>query len=212
MSFYSLLPIPWREFLEIDDNYFKKLDQIIPSTGINPPRNLIFNAFQVNPSEVKAVIIGQDPYPNVEDACGLAFSTQSKKIPASLRNIKKELFTDLQIPISNSGDLTPWVNQGVLLLNRILTTKSGVSLAHEKIGWEVFTDLVISKLANTKAVFILWGKRAEKAGESIPIDKKIVGVHPSPLSANRGFFGSKPFSECNAILKSNGMSPINWQF
>ncbi len=212
MSLYSLLPLPWREFLQLDAKYFNDLEKAIPTAGINPPRDLIFNAFQINPSAVKAVILGQDPYPNVEDACGLAFSTQSRKIPASLRNIKKELFADLKIPISSSGDLTPWVNEGVLLLNRILTTVSGHSLAHENVGWEEFTDLVISKLSEEKVIFILWGKSAERAGAHISKDKKIVGVHPSPLSANRGFFGSKPFSKCNSLLKSEGLTPINWQF
>jgi uracil-DNA glycosylase len=213
MNLIDLLPIEWREFLGISNGYFHGIESAIGQDSINPEIKNIFKAFQILPSDVKVVIVGQDPYPNSEDAVGLAFSVHANRnvLPASLRNIRKELDSDLNIPFESKGDLTPWVAQGVLLLNRILTTRSGESLAHKGIGWEEFTDLVISKLANRNVIFILWGNSAQSLSKFIPIEKQIVGVHPSPLSASRGFFGSKPFSEVNRKLELFGLTPINWK-
>jgi uracil-DNA glycosylase len=213
MNLFEQLPKEWSKFLELEPNYFEGIERAITGKTINPPVNLIFKAFEIPPNRVKVVILGQDPYPNPQDAMGLAFSISPdrEKIPGSLRNIKKELERDLDIELSDSGDLTPWSEQGVMLLNRILTTQSGESLAHKEIGWQKFTNLVIEKLSTQKVIFIFWGKSAEIAGQNIREDRKIVGIHPSPLSASRGFFGSKPFSRCNKLLKEIGQLEINWQ-
>ena len=213
MKSIELLPSEWIEFLEIPKNYFDEIDSRINRDSINPIRENIFKAFRIRPEEVKAVIVGQDPYPNSEDAVGLAFSVQKnrKVLPGSLRNIKKELENDLKIPFSSNGDLSSWLDQGVMLLNRILTTKSGESLSHKGLGWEAFTELVIKRLSNRNVIFILWGKSAQDLSKYIPDEKVILGVHPSPLSANRGFFGSKPFSRTNEKLKVLGEKPINWE-
>lgn len=213
MKLIELLPSEWIDFLEIPKNYFDEIDNIINRDTINPKYENIFKTFRVRPEEVKAVIVGQDPYPNSEDALGLAFSVRKdrKVLPGSLRNIKKELESDLKIPINSSGDLTPWLNQGVMLLNRILTTKNGESLSHKGVGWEEFTELVIKKLSNRNIIFILWGSSAQSLSKFIPDEKVILGVHPSPLSANRGFFGSKPFSRTNEKLALLGQEIINWE-
>lgn len=213
MRLDDLFPEVWRNFLDIQNGYFDSIEKSISGDNINPSREKIFRAFELKPTQIKVVIIGQDPYPNSEDAVGLAFSVSNNKksLPGSLRNIKKELFSDLGIEISNNGDLTPWAQEGVMLLNRVLTTKSGESLSHRDIGWEDFTDLVVQKLSQYNLVFILWGKNAMELAPFIPENKKIVGVHPSPLSANRGFFGSKPFSKCNELLNNLGVAPITWK-
>jgi uracil-DNA glycosylase len=213
MSLIDLLPAKWVEFLDLPGDYFSGIEKIIAEDSINPSYENIFKAFSINPKEVRVVIVGQDPYPKNEDAVGLAFSVSKnrKNLPGSLRNIKKELESDVGIPFNSNGDLTPWVNQGVMLLNRILTTKSGESLSHKGIGWEDFTNRVISRLAEENVIFILWGRNAEALANLIPESKVIKGVHPSPLSANRGFFGSKPFTQVNSKLQFLGQKSINWQ-
>lgn len=213
MSLDNSFPNDWKNFLDLSSSYFDSIDSKISNQEINPSYENIFNAFSLPPSAVKVVLVGQDPYPDSNDAMGLAFSIPraNNKIPASLRNIKKELESDQGISVSLSGDLTPWKNQGVLLLNRILTTKSGESLAHTNYGWESFTDIVIAALSKKPVVFLLWGKLAQQLGENIEIEKKVIGVHPSPLSAHRGFFGSKPFSQVNEKLIKLGKTPIDWK-
>jgi uracil-DNA glycosylase len=213
MKLIELLPKVWVDFLGLPKDYFHNIEEKIEADPINPRASQIFRAFDIEPKSVRVVIIGQDPYPNQEDAVGLAFSIDQnrKSLPGSLRNIKKELSSDLGLPITDQGDLSRWSEQGVMLLNRILTTKSGESLSHKGFGWEEFTELVIRNLAKQKTIFILWGKSASSLGEFITEDKKIIGVHPSPLSANRGFFGSKPFSECNRRLMQLGMTAIDWR-
>ncbi|MEN9735299.1 MAG: hypothetical protein RL129_9 [Actinomycetota bacterium] len=213
MKLIEIFPDNWKTYLGISDDYFDSLDSKIAGQQINPKFEHIFNAFNIPPNDIKVVIVGQDPYPDSNDAMGLAFSipNQNKKIPASLRNIKKELNSDLGVSSSSSGDLTPWREQGILLLNRILTTNTGESLSHANFGWEDFTDLVIDKLCKEPIIFILWGKLAQQLGQNIDDDKKITGVHPSPLSAHRGFFGSKPFSQANEKLKKLGKLPIDWK-
>ena len=165
---------------------------------------------------MKVVIVGQDPYHGEGEAHGLSFSVQDGiKIPPSLQNIFKELNEDLEIDISSSGNLTEWAKQGVLLLNAVLTVEKDKPLSHQNLGWQKLTDYII-KLLNKKkepVVFILWGKYAQEK-ESLITNKKhlvIKSAHPSPFSANRGFFGSKPFSKTNEYLKNNGLDEIDWK-
>jgi uracil-DNA glycosylase len=213
MKLDQLFPHSWREFLNLPENFFLEIESKIGAGPINPVKEKIFRAFEIAPKDVRVVIIGQDPYPKPIDAVGLAFSVppDARNIPASLRNIKKELENDLGIPFSNSGDLTPWSKQGVMLLNRILTAKSNEPLSHKNIGWEDFTTIVIDHLSQREVIFILWGRVAQSLSARIPAHQKILGVHPSPLSASRGFFGSKPFSKCNRALKLAGLQEINWK-
>lgn len=185
---------------------------------VYPPNSLIFNALDTTPiAQVKAVILGQDPYHGPNQANGLSFSVQKGlAIPPSLRNIFHELNTDLNIPVSKHGDLSAWAEQGVLLLNSVLTVEAGQPTSHQKQGWEDFTDTVIDVLnqQSEHIVFILWGAYAQKKGQRIDQNKHLVlkAAHPSPLAANRGgFFGCQVFSKTNHYLKQNGKSPINWQ-
>jgi uracil-DNA glycosylase len=185
---------------------------------IYPPNSLIFNALNITPlPQVKVVIIGQDPYHGPNQAHGLSFSVQRGiAVPPSLRNIFHELQTDLSIPVSKHGDLTTWAEQGVLLLNSVLTVEAGQPTSHQKRGWEDFTNHVIDVLNEQceNIVFILWGAYAQRKGQRIDQNKHLVlkAAHPSPLAANRGgFFGCKAFSKTNNYLKQNGIEPINWQ-
>ena len=176
----------------------------------------IFKALELTPFEkVKVVILGQDPYHGENQANGLAFSVHKDiKIPPSLRNIYKELNSDLGIPIPNHGDLTKWSKEGVLLLNSILTVEPHKPASHRNIGWEEYTDQIIRSINNEKEniVFILWGNYAQDKGKHIDEKKHLVikSPHPSPFSARKGFFGSKPFSRCNDYLKENGIEEIDW--
>lgn len=185
---------------------------------IYPPRSLIFNALNTTPlNQVKVVIIGQDPYHGPNQAHGLSFSVQREvALPPSLRNIFHELHTDLGVPIPKHGDLTHWAEQGVLLLNSVLTVEAGQPTSHQKQGWEDFTDHVIDVLNQQREhiVFILWGAYAQRKGQRIDPNKHLIlkAAHPSPLAANRGgFFGCKVFSKSNNYLKQNGIEPIDWQ-
>jgi uracil-DNA glycosylase len=177
---------------------------------------MIFNAFNLCPfNEVKVVIIGQDPYHGPGQAHGLCFSVKENiAFPPSLINIFKEIQNDTGIPRPSSGNLERWAQQGVLLLNATLTVRAHMAGSHQKKGWEVFTDSVINIINRDKnnIVFLLWGAYAQKKGESIDRSRHLVleSVHPSPLSASRGFFGNKHFSLCNKYLKENGLEPINW--
>ena len=167
--------------------------------------------------EVKVVILGQDPYPTLGHAHGLCFSVLPavNPLPKSLQNINKELYNDCGVDNSHTGYLLPWAKQGVLLLNAVLTVEAGKANAHQGKGWEQFTDKIIELVNNEceHVVFILWGAYAQKKGRHIDITKHLVinDPHPSPLSAYRGFFGSKPFSKTNAYLVSHGKKPIDWQ-
>lgn len=186
------------------------------SKTIYPNMNDIFNALKYTSfKDTKVVIIGQDPYHGIGQAHGLCFSVQKGvQFPPSLRNIFKELESDVGKKIPSHGELTDWAKQGVLLLNAVLTVREGQPTSHAKMGWETFTDRVISELnkKETPVIFLLWGAYAQKKAEIItnPIHKKLMSVHPSPLSASRGFFGCKHFSKTNALLENAGMSPINW--
>ena len=194
------------------------LQQIKQDKVIYPPNPLIFNALNTTPmANVKVVILGQDPYHGPNQAHGLSFSVQKGvALPPSLRNIFHELNTDLGVPVSKHGDLTRWAEQGVLLLNAVLTVEAGQPTSHQKRGWEDFTDHVIDVLNEQREhiVFILWGAYAQRKGQRIDQNKHLVlkAAHPSPLAANRGgFFGCKVFSKSNNYLKQNGIEPIDWQ-
>ena len=194
------------------------LQEIQQNKVIYPPRSLIFNALNTTPlNQVKVVIIGQDPYHGPNQAHGLSFSVQrGVALPPSLRNIFHELHTDLGVPIPKHGDLTHWAEQGVLLLNSVLTVEAGQPTSHQKQGWEDFTDHVIDVLNQQREhiVFILWGAYAQRKGQRIDPNKHLIlkAAHPSPLAANRGgFFGCKVFSKSNNYLKQNGIEPIDWQ-
>ena len=185
--------------------------------NVYPPSGEIFNAFHFTPlPKVKAVILGQDPYHEPGQANGLCFSVSPGiEIPPSLQNIYKELHTDLGLRIPRSGDLTKWAKQGVLLLNTVLTVRAHAANSHRGIGWEAFTDAAIRVIEkeDRPIVYILWGRPAGMKRELITNPKHLVlmSPHPSPLSASRGFFGSRPFSKTNAYLTQNGVSPIDWQ-
>lgn len=184
---------------------------------IFPPGPLIFNAFNHTPFEqVRVVIIGQDPYHGPGQAHGLSFSVPAGvALPPSLMNIFKEITSDLGIHMSGRGDLTPWADQGVLLLNATLTVQMANAGSHQNRGWEQFTDAAIAALNQHREglVFVLWGSYAQKKGEMIDPQKHLVlkSVHPSPLSAHRGFFGNHQFSRINEYLKQRDEAPIDWQ-
>ena len=206
---------------EFNENYFKILNKVVEeeykTKAIFPDKKDIFNALQLTPFDhVKVVIIGQDPYHNDGQADGLCFSVkQNVTIPPSLRNIYKELSSDLGCKIPTHGCLEKWAKQGVLLLNSILTVKAHEAASHRKIGWENFTDSIIKKLNEKKTpiVFILWGNFAKSKKVLITNQHHFIieSVHPSPLSASRGFFGSKPFSKTNLFLEEQGLEKIDWQ-
>ena len=186
--------------------------------SVYPPASLIFNALNLTPlSQVKVVILGQDPYHGPGQAMGLSFSVpKAIPKPPSLNNILKEMADDIGISPSAHGDLTHWAQQGVLLLNSSLTVKESEPNSHQSKGWEQFTDAVIDVVneQTEHTVFILWGSKAQKKGKYINADKHLIltAVHPSPLAANRGgFFGTKPFSKTNDYLKQHGQMPIDWQ-
>ena len=176
-----------------------------------PPLESVFRAFSVELSSVRCVIVGQDPYPSPGNATGLAFSTPPTitKIPQSLRNIFTELESDQGHAAPAQGDLSKWSNEGVLLLNRVLTTRQGESNAHEKIGWQRVTDHIAAELGKRDVVAVLWGRQAQELSKFFTF--KVEGVHPSPLSAYRGFFGSKPFAQVNQLLIAQGREPIDWK-
>ncbi len=212
----------WKSRLntEFEKDYFERLTGFVRdeyrSATVYPPGSLIFNAFNLCPfGKVKAVILGQDPYHGPGQAHGLCFSVrEGVDYPPSLVNIFREIESDLGVSPAKSGDLGRWAEQGVLLLNATLTVKAHQAGSHQKKGWEEFTDSVVRILNNEKKnlVFFLWGAYAHKKGESIDRSKHLVleSVHPSPLSAARGFFGNKHFSRCNEYLIRNGIEPINW--
>lgn len=204
---------------EIHKEYFLKilyeLRELYKVKTIYPQQKDIFNAFHLPYKDVKVVILGQDPYHGEGEAHGYAFSTHAKKLPPSLKNIYKELYADLGIEKDyTNGDLTNWQKQGVMLLNTGLTVEKDKPNSHKNIGWHEFTDVVIQKLneKDEPVVFILWGNNAREKKKYITNPKHLVieSAHPSPFSANNGFFGSKPFSKTNEFLKKNNMKEIEW--
>jgi uracil-DNA glycosylase len=212
----------WKERLkdEFDQPYFINLTGYVKSEyaiqKIYPPGKLIFNAFEKCPfDKTKVVILGQDPYHEPGQAHGLCFSVPDGiGFPPSLQNIFKEIQNDLGVAIPRSGNLERWAEQGVFLLNATLTVRAHQAGSHQKKGWETFTDKVISLLSDSQdhLVFLLWGAYAQRKGELINPDRHLIlrSVHPSPLSAHRGFFGNHQFSKTNEYLKIHGKTPVNW--
>lgn len=200
--------------------YYKNLRGFLKteyqSHNIYPDMNDIFNALKYTSfADTKVVIIGQDPYHGKGQAHGLCFSVKKGVTPPpSLKNIYKELESDIGFKIPPHGELTSWAKQGILMLNNVLTVREGLPNSHKNMGWEIFTDRVISELdkKQTPVVFLLWGANARKKAEIIknPIHQKLITVHPSPLSAYNGFFGCRHFSKTNEILTSSGQTPIDW--
>ena len=194
----------------------KKVEEAYASSICFPPKQKIFEAFALcKPQDVRVVILGQDPYHGQGEAHGLAFSVQQgMKIPPSLRNIYKELESEFGIDLTRTTDLTSWVEQGVLLLNSVLTVEKDKAGSHSKWGWEEFTNATIELISkeNAHVVFVLWGDYARKKSALIDMSKHAIieSVHPSPLSSYRGFFGSKPFSKVNKHLSAWGLAQISW--
>ena len=213
----------WKAALaaEFEQSYFQTVAQFLRKAKgegkqIYPPGSLIFNAFNTTPlPKVKVVVLGQDPYHNPGQAMGLSFSVpKGVTIPPSLRNIYKELETDVGFTAPKHGDLTLWAEQGVFLLNAMLTVERNKPSSHRDIGWQNFTDAVIATLSREREnlVFMLWGAFAQKKGALIDGNKHLIltSPHPSPFSANRGFFGNQHFSKANKYLEEHGLGAINW--
>lgn len=218
----QILTNDWSAYLqqEFQKPYYIKLMNFLQeeyaTKTIFPPIHKVYNALNYTSfDQVKVVLLGQDPYHGPDQAHGLSFSVQqTMKQPPSLVNIFKELHTDLGYPLPNDGDLSSWAKQGVLLLNTVLTVRKGQAHSHRGKGWEIFTDQII-RVLNKKdhpIVYILWGKAAQSKQNLIDTEKHylIKAPHPSPLSAYRGFFGSKPFSKTNAVLEEHNLSKIKW--
>ena len=218
----TILQNDWANYLndEFEKDYYIKLSHALKEeysrATVYPDMDNIFNALHLTPyAETKVLILGQDPYHGPGQAHGLSFSVrEGVPFPPSLRNMLKELKDDLDIPMPEHGSLKKWAKQGVLLLNSVLTVRDGEPNSHKKLGWQIFTDRVIEVLNEREQpiVFILWGKHAQ---EKLPmIDQKrhfvLKAPHPSPLSASRGFFGSRPYSKCNEFLRNNGITEIDW--
>jgi uracil-DNA glycosylase len=220
-----LPPIPkgWHSALEpeTEQDYYHALEAFVDAERakhlVCPPEDEVFTALDLTPKRaVKALILGQDPYPTPGVAHGLAFSVRpGKPIPGSLRNIFKELVSDLGVEMPNDGSLVPWAKHGVLLLNAVLTVRAGAPNSHKNKGWEQFTDAAIRAVnaRKTRVVFILWGAFAQKKIPLIDTSRHVIitGAHPSPLTKGKGFFGTRPFSRANAALEEAGIKPIDWR-
>ncbi len=223
MSYISFMKTDWNPLLkqEFGKPYWKELQQYVyeerKQFKVFPENEEVFTAFHLTSfSDVKVLILGQDPYHGDGQAHGLSFSVKEGiAVPPSLRNIYKELKSDLGIDIPNHGNLGAWALQGVLLLNATLTVRAHQAGSHQGKGWETFTDQVIRQVnrKKEKTVFILWGAFARKKKDLIDLSQHhvIESSHPSPLSAHRGFFGSRPFSEANRVLMGAGREPVNWE-
>lgn len=218
-----ILEASWKQLLaeEFEKPYMRELSEFLRNQKrlgrqIYPPGDLIFNALNSTPFDrVKVVILGQDPYHGPNQAHGLCFSVQAGvPLPPSLQNIFKELQADLGVPTPGGGSLQPWADQGVLLLNAVLTVEAGRAASHEGKGWEQFTDVIVHRLNEKKEhlVFMLWGSYAQRKGIFIDASRHLVlkSPHPSPLSASRGFFGNRHFSRANDYLRNHGQDPIDW--
>ena len=211
MQLFNQLHPEWQEALLSQRSEIDRIDLFLRNRDIAPSFNLIFRALRHPISHTRVVIIGQDPYPTKGHAHGLAFSVEStvSPLPASLRNIFEELKSDCAITRS-IGDLSEWADQGVMLLNRILSTEIGSSMAHAKLGWEEITNTIASVLGQQPVVAVLWGRYAAQLAGYFKEEMVITSAHPSPLSAYRGFLGSRPFSAINSKLTEHGMPAIHW--
>lgn len=214
----------YRDLLFFKSSTYERIQDYLNNLGDGnyiPHPDLIFRALELTPlDKAKVVIIGQDPYHTPNTANGLAFSVSAatRYLPPSLRNIYRELVDDLGVPYPRNGDLTPWAQRGVLLINSCLTCEAGMPRAHRDIGWDVLVDEVVVTLATQKrpVVFILWGRDAQEREESINTGSEyknlvIKSPHPSPYSAATGFYGSKPFSKANEFLRANNVTPVDWR-
>ncbi len=209
---------PWAQFIAPDPALMARVEQAYAQTTVFPPREDLFTAFRLTPpARVRVVLLGQDPYHEPGQAHGLAFSVRDGvKLPPSLRNIYQELEADLGVAPRASGDLTHWAEQGVLLLNAVLTVEQGKAGSHASFGWQAFTDAAVAAVRDfpQPVAFVLWGAQAQKKAriaEDSPHPRLVLqSAHPSPLSAYRGFFGSRPFSKINAFLAGHGEQPIAW--
>jgi uracil-DNA glycosylase len=201
----------WQEELQEHKELIDKIDQFVQGHEITPAYDLIFRALNKPINFTRVVFFGQDPYPKIGHAHGLAFSVDASvtPLPASLRNIFKELKSDVGID-RTKGDLSDWCEQGVMLINRVLTTDVGQSLAHAQLGWKDVTNSVARVLGNRGVLAVLWGNSALELRSYFAEDHVVSSVHPSPLSAHRGFFGSSPFSQVNAKLVAKGYKEIIW--
>jgi uracil-DNA glycosylase len=202
----------WQEELKEQKELIEQIDRFVQGCEITPSYDRVFRALNQSIDSTRVVIFGQDPYPTKGHAHGLAFSVDASvtPLPASLRNIFKELRSDLGIDRVN-GDLSDWCAQGVMLINRVLTTEVGQSLAHENLGWQEVTDTVAQTLGKRDVLAVLWGNSALELKKFFSDENIIASVHPSPLSAYRGFFGSKPFSQVNTNLALKGVPAVVWQ-
>ena len=200
----------WQPVLAPVSSLIKEILSSIEDENLAPQRSQIFKAFEIDLRSVRCVIVGQDPYPTPGYAMGLAFSVNPSvgKLPGSVRNIHRELNADIGIAIPGHGDLSRWSNQGVLLLNRVLTTRAGQSNAHNSIGWQEITGAIATELERRGVIAILWGAKAQELQKFFT--HSVVGAHPSPLSAHRGYFGSRPFSKANNLLAQLGHNSIDW--
>ena len=209
--FNSLTPEWQREIVELRPQ-FDGIEEKLAEADFLPKAELIFSALSMPLDKAKVLIVGQDPYPNPEHAMGLAFSIPHthSKLPPTLRNIFKELQSDLGGELRVRGDLSDWRDQGVVLLNRTLTLEPGKSDSHKDFGWDEVTSKIIEVLSNRMSVAILWGKSAQELAPRLKGVEILASPHPSPLSSYRGIFGSRPFSKANHILEKNGLVPISW--
>jgi uracil-DNA glycosylase len=219
---YDSAPSGWKDCLLPCRDKLLEISNTLSTKEFLPSRENIWRALELTPlSSIKVVILGQDPYPTPGNAHGLAFSVMPdvRPIPASLKNIYKELVSDISFVAPNHGNLNSWADRGVLLLNTVLTVEAGAPQSHTKIGWEEVTDQIIRSIAarSEKVIFVLWGKSAQvkKKLLNLYLDKNkhrvLESAHPSPLSAHKGFFGTKPFSKINEWLKEMEKEPIDWQ-
>lgn len=211
VQLYSQLHPEWQEALAAYKNTFDRIEKQLDFDTTTPQSHHILRVLSGAICKTRVVIFGQDPYPTAGHAHGLAFSVDQSvaHLPPSLRNIFKELQNDCAVE-RTMGDLSDWAEQGVMLINRILTTRVGESMAHKDLGWQEITTEVARVLGQRDVVAILWGKFAGEVGDYFRPEYRLSSTHPSPLSAHRGFFGSRPFSQCNAILVKGGLQEISW--
>ena len=212
MSFFEQMHPQWRRALKEQKDLLIEIENQVASLEITPEYRKVLAAYSRPLDDIKVVIFGQDPYPTPGVAQGYAFAINknASKIPPTLRNIFKELQDDVGDSVIAPGNLTAWSDQGVFLLNRVLTTTPGLSLAHENIGWQEFTDATAQVLGDRGVVALLWGNKTNDLKKYFDEGLILTAPHPSPLSAYRGFFGSKPFSSINSLLIAQGKKPISW--
>ena len=211
MPLFDQLHPEWQKELERHKNLIERIDTFVQGRELAPSYDSIFRALTQSVDSIRVVVFGQDPYPTKGHAHGLAFSVEASvsPLPPSLRNIYKELQSDLGI-VRTNGDLSDWAEQGVMLINRVLSTDVGQSMAHSKLGWQEVTETVAQTLGKRDVIAVLWGNTALELKHHFRPDDVVSSVHPSPLSAHRGFFGSSPFSKVNAKLVAKGYKEISW--